>query len=75
MRIPRMNVATARDLLDLGFKEIYELEGRSPESLFVELQKRKELVPANRLQYLRLAVYFAEVTEPDPKKLHPDVFR
>ena len=33
MRIPRMDVSGARALLDLGFREIYELRGRDPESL------------------------------------------
>lgn len=34
MRIPRMNVRAARALLDLGFKEVYQLRGRDPDSIF-----------------------------------------
>ena len=38
MRIPRMDVRVARDLIDIGIKEIYELQGRSAESLMEEIK-------------------------------------
>ena len=41
MRIPRMDVLVARDLIDLGIKEIYELQGRSAESIFEEIKKNE----------------------------------
>jgi hypothetical protein len=75
MRIPRLPVEVARDLLDLGLREIYELQGRAPEVLLQELQRRKPATPADRLPYLRLAVYFAENPEPDRGKLYPEAWR
>lgn len=66
-----MDVATARDLLDLGFTYPHELSGRSPEALFTDIQRLKEETPAVRLLYFRMAVYFAETPEPDRTKMHP----
>ncbi|HAY99189.1 MAG TPA: hypothetical protein DCY38_00140, partial [Opitutae bacterium] len=40
MRIPRMNVEVARNLLDIGIREIYELQGRAPEILFEEVCRK-----------------------------------
>ena len=61
MRISGMRVDGARALLDLKFKEIYELRGRAPESLFEELSKKRLNPPdADILKYLKLAVEFAE---------------
>ena len=71
MRIPRMDVLVARDLIDIGMKELYELQGRSAESLFEEIQKVREDTPEYRLAYLRMAIYYAENDPPDPKLLHP----
>ena len=70
MRIPRMDVLVARDLIDLGIKEIYELQGRSAESIFEEIKKMRADTPEYRLAYLRMAIYFAENEQPDPKMLH-----
>jgi hypothetical protein len=74
MRIPRMPVDVARDLLDLGMREIYELQGRAPEALFMELRRRRPNAPADRLVWFRLAVYFAETPEPEREKLHPSAW-
>ena len=41
MRIPRMDVNVARDLIDIGINELFELEGRAPESLFEEINLSK----------------------------------
>ncbi len=71
MRIPRMNVLVARDLIDIGMKELYELRGRSAESLLEEIRKLREDTPEYRLAYLRMAIYYAENDPPDPKLLHP----
>ena len=71
MRIPRMDVLVARDLIDIGMKELYQLRGRSAESLFEEIQKIREDTPEYRLAYLRMAIYYAENDQPDPKLLHP----
>jgi hypothetical protein len=75
MRIPRLPVDVARDLLDLGLREIYELQGRAPEALFADLRRRKPDAPADRVVWFRLAVYFAETPEPERAKLHPDAWR
>ena len=60
MRIPRMNVAVARALLDLGFKEVYQLRGRDPESIFSDLKKLKKNPPDYLLKFIKIAVDFAE---------------
>jgi len=75
MRIPRLPVEVARDLLDLGLRDIFELQGRAPEVLFEDLQRLKPGTPANKLRFFRLAVYFAETPQPEGNKLHPDAWR
>ncbi len=75
MRIPRLPVEVARDLLDLGLRDVFELRGRAPEVLFEELRRRKPATPDNRLQYFRLAVYFAETPQPEGRLLHPSAWR
>lgn len=61
MRIPQMPVAVARYLLDAGYTDLFQLQGRSAESLFAEIQKSSVLLPApNTLPALRLAIYFSE---------------
>ena len=45
MRIPRMDVRVARDLIDIGIREIYELEGRSAESIFDEIKDLRPETP------------------------------
>ena len=58
IRIPRMDVRVARDLIDIGVMELYELEGRAPDTVFEEIKKRKPDTPDWILPYLRMAVYF-----------------
>lgn len=72
MRIPRMDVAAVRSLLDIGIREIYELDGRAPEILFEEARTRKPAIPAEQVRYFRMAVYYAETENPEPQRLHPD---
>jgi hypothetical protein len=74
MRIPRMDVLVARDLVDIGIKELYEIQGRSAESLFEEIQKLRPSTPSYRWAYLRMAIYFADNEDPDPKMLHPSLW-
>jgi hypothetical protein len=74
MRVPRMDVRAARDLLDIGIRELYQLQGRSAESLMEDIRAKKPDAPEYRLPHLRLAIYFAENEEPDPDKLHPSVW-
>ncbi|KAF0095682.1 MAG: hypothetical protein E1N59_458 [Puniceicoccaceae bacterium 5H] len=68
-RIPGLPIAAARDLIDLGFWNVDELQGRSPETLFDDLRKLKPKAPDDRLGALRLAVYYAETPDPDPQRL------
>ncbi|MGC6424172.1 MAG: helix-hairpin-helix domain-containing protein [Lentimonas sp.] len=72
MRIPRMDVAAARNLIDIGIREIYELQGRSPEVLMEDAKKKNAEIPDDRIRYFRMAVYFSESEVPDASKLHPD---
>lgn len=64
-RIPGLDLPTVRDLIDLGIRHTDELRGRSPESLFDDIKKKRDKTPIDRLWHLRLAVYFAENEEPD----------
>lgn len=72
MRIPRMDVASVRNLIDIGIQEIYDLQGRAPEILFEEAQRKNAEIPADRIRYFRMAVYYAETEEPKASMLHPD---
>lgn len=71
MRIPHIDIASVRDLIDLGFNYPDELTGRSPEVLFDEVKQRRPEVPDVRLCYFRMAVYFAETPEPEGEKMSP----
>jgi hypothetical protein len=73
MRVPRFPVDVARELLDAGYARLDQLAGRSPDSLLAEIaQRHKSKLPAHFLPALRMAVYFAETDQPDPKKLFLD---
>lgn len=65
MRIPRMDIMAARSLIDMGIRNVYELQGRAPEALFDEARKRNPETPRRSLYAFRLAVYFAETPSPD----------
>lgn len=72
MQVPKMDIASARDLLDIGIQDVFELEGRSPEALFETIRKAKPDADPKRLWTIRMAVYFAEnKTQLDPKKMTP----
>lgn len=61
MRIPQMPVTVARYLIDAGYSDIFQLQGRSAESLLEEIRRSSDLLPAkNTLPALRLVIYFAE---------------
>lgn len=61
MHVPHMPVFVARYLLDAGYKDLFQIAGRAPESLFSEILKNDFFAPQERvLPALRLAVYFAE---------------
>ena len=71
MRIPRMNVAAARSLINIGIREIYELKGRAPEILFEEARQKNDEIPVEQIRYFRMAVYYAESDIPEASKMHP----
>ena len=75
MRIPRMNVEAARNLIDLGISEIYDLQGRAPEILFEEAKRKNMELPADRIRYFRMAVYYAESDDIIASKMHPDSWK
>lgn len=75
MRIPGMDVAAARNLIDLGIRDSFELQGRAPEVLFEDARLKNPAIPADRIRYFRMAVYFAETPDPDSAKMHPDFWR
>lgn len=72
MQIPRMNTEAARALLDLGLKYHHQVIGRAPEVLFEEYGKLRQNPPREVLQRFRMAVYYAETPDRDPRMLHPD---
>ena len=72
MRVPRMPLEVARDLLDAGYSRLDQLAGRSAETLLSEIRRRNPGAPDSHLPALRLAVYVAETPQPDPKRLFPD---
>lgn len=75
MHIPRMNVEAARNLIDLGIRDIFDLKGRAPEVLFEEAKRSGATIPEDRIRFFRMAVYYAESDPPDPHRLHPDEWR
>jgi hypothetical protein len=69
-RIPGVGPSIAADLYSLGIREVAELRGRNPESLYAGLC-REVGAHADRcaLYVFRCAVYFASEPKPDPKLL------
>ncbi len=60
MRIPGMRVEGARALLDLGNREIYQLRGRDPNSLWEDLKKKRVIENPDIRRLLEIAVEFAD---------------
>ena len=71
MRIPRMDVSAARNLINIGVREIYDLKGRAPEILFEEARQKNEEIPLDQIRFFRMAVYYAECESPEACKMHP----
>ena len=72
MRMPRLDIQVARDLIDIGVKELYELEGRAAESLFEEIKKLRPDTPDYQISTSFAWRYILLKTDsPDPQKLHP----
>ena len=73
MRIPKMDIAVTRALIDLGIKEIYELKGRDPNILYEEACKKNSELNDYSIRYFRLAVYYSEnINQLNKNKVHPD---
>jgi hypothetical protein len=73
MRIPKMDIAVTRALIDLGVKEIYDLKGRDPIILYEEARKKNREINDYSIRYFRLAVYYSENTNQlNINKMHPD---
>jgi hypothetical protein len=72
-----MQIEAARGLLDLGFREIHELNGRSPDALAAELLKLQNGTQNhyNQLPCFKLAVYFSENPEPKRTLLTPHAWK
>lgn len=75
MRIPRMSVEAARNLIDLGIQDIFELQGRAPEVLFEEAIEMNDAIPADRIRYFRMAVYYSETEDVVSSLMHPDSWK
>jgi len=70
-RVPNCDVRTARMLLDLGYRDVDELRGRSPEALLEAMRALHPELGREPLGVLRMLVYFAENDDPDPALLQP----
>jgi hypothetical protein len=69
-RIPGVGPSIAADLYSLGIRDVVELRGRNPESLYAELcRKVGTHVDRCALYVFRCAVYFASEPKPDPELL------
>lgn len=70
MRVPHMPVRVARYLLDAGYTDLFQLSGRSAESLLAEIRKHDFLAEEKSvLPALRLAIYFSENSSAPDKSL------
>lgn len=69
-KIPGVGVRIARDLYDLGYRNVGDLAGEDPREMYEVLtRKTGRYVDRCMLYVFRLAVYFAETPEPEPEKL------
>lgn len=68
--IPGVGKKLARDLVDLGYRSIEELQGESPEEMYGKLcALRSQHIDRCVLYVFRLAVYFAGNSVHDPELL------
>jgi hypothetical protein len=72
MRVPRLPLDVARDLLDAGYTRLDQVAGRSAETLLSEIRRRNPEASDSHLPALRLAIYVAETPRPDPSRLFLD---
>ena len=70
--IPGIGESLSQDLLDLGYRKVYDLKGENPESMYQNLMDlRGQHVDRCVLYVFRCAVYYASnsVHEPDRKSV------
>ncbi len=68
--IPGVGPSIATDLEKLGYKEVADLEGEDAEAMYDRLiTVEGKHIDRCVLYVFRCAVYFAEVTRPEPSKL------
>ena len=68
--IPGVGPKLARKLYDIGIKGIADLKGKKPEELFSQICAKQGIQVDRCVLYIcRSSVYFAEIENPDPKKL------
>jgi predicted RecB family nuclease len=69
-RIPGIGPSLARDLADLGIRQVTELRRRNLEKLYERLcTLRGEHIDRCVLYAFRCAVYFASTPKPEPERL------
>ncbi len=68
--IPGVGPSLARDLHDLGYRQVADLKGEEAESMYRQLMAlRGGHIDRCVLYVFRCAVYFAREAKPDPEKL------
>ena len=72
MRVPKFHVTIARYLLDLGYSDLFQLIGLSPESLWADIKKKYPTINKDVLYSIRMLIYFVENDAPDPTLLSPE---
>jgi hypothetical protein len=68
--IPGVGRSIARDLADLGFRSVEDLNGADPDEMYTRLcALRGSHIDRCMLYVFRCAVYYAGHTEHDPERL------
>ncbi|WP_457595594.1 helix-hairpin-helix domain-containing protein [Hydrogenimonas sp.] len=69
-KIPGVGRSLSRDLADLGYRKVEDLEGENPEAMYRNLTRlRGRHIDRCVLYVFRCAVYFASHTRHDPALL------
>ena len=68
--IPGVGPSIAQDLVDLGYRSVYELRGENPGTMYKKLMElRNSHIDRCVLYVFRCAVYFASNADPNPDLL------
>jgi hypothetical protein len=68
--IPGIGESLSQDLLDLGYRKVYDLKGENPESMYQNLMDlRGQHVDRCVLYVFRCAVYYASNSVHEPELL------